>query len=123
MSFMCDGIIKYKNHYYILEVKTETSNKWWSREGVDEKHYNQATAYSIAFGLDEIIFLYVNRDILDMKTFIFKPTDDMKQNLIGTIEECDEYVKKIILPPKPETINKRVCEYCSYRERCRKNSK
>lgn len=120
MSFMCDGIIKYKGHYYILEVKTETSNKWWSREGVDPKHYNQGTAYSICFGIDEIVFLYVNRDVLDMKTFLFVPTDDMKQNLISTILECDDYVKKLIVPPKPADVMKKTCEYCSYRERCRK---
>jgi CRISPR/Cas system-associated exonuclease Cas4 (RecB family) len=120
MSFMCDGIIKYKNHYYILEVKTETSSKWWSREGVDEKHYKQGTAYSIAFGIDEVIFLYINRDVLDMKTFLFVPTDEMKEELIGTIEECDEYVKKLITPPKPDNVLKKTCEFCSYRERCRK---
>lgn len=120
MSFMCDGIIKYKGHYYILEVKTETSSKWWNREGVDPKHFNQGTAYSICFGIDEIVFLYINRDVLDMKTFLFIPTDDMKQNLIGTITECDEYVKKLITPPKPENVDRKSCEYCNYRERCRK---
>ena len=28
MSFMCDGIIKYKSKYFIFEFKTETANKW-----------------------------------------------------------------------------------------------
>ena len=27
MSFMCDGIIKYKSKYFIFEFKTETANK------------------------------------------------------------------------------------------------
>ena len=48
MSFMTDGIIKYNGKYYILEIKTEASFKWQNRTGVDEKHYNQATAYSEA---------------------------------------------------------------------------
>ena len=120
ISFFCDGIIKYKNHYYILELKTETSGKFFSRKGVDEKHYNQATAYSIVLGLPEVIFVYISRDTLDMKSFLFVPTDEMKQNLIGYIEECDGYVKRMITPPKPE-VDKRVCQYCGYRTQCRKD--
>ena len=71
MSFMCDGIIKYNNHYYILEIKTESSFKFMNRKDVDPSHYNQGTAYSLAFGLNEVIFLYVNRDIFDMKAYMF----------------------------------------------------
>lgn len=121
MSFLCDGIVKYKNHYYILELKTETSRKWWDRNGVDPGHYNQATAYSVALGLDDVLFIYINRDILDMKSFMFHVTDEMKQNLIGYIEECDGYVKRFITPPKPEDITKKTCEYCGYRQTCRKD--
>lgn len=122
MSFMCDGIIKFKNHYYILEIKTEASGKWLSREGVDKSHYNQATAYSIALGLDEIIFVYVDRNVLDMKAYLFKPTAEMKQDLVGYIEECDRYVKQLIVPPKPKDVAKKTCEYCSYRISCRKEN-
>lgn len=121
MRFLCDGIVRYKNHYYILELKTETSRKWWSRDNVDPGHYNQATAYSVALGLDDVLFIYINRDILDMKSFMFHVTDEMKQNLVGYIEECNGYVKRFIAPPKPEDITKKTCEYCGYRQTCRKD--
>lgn len=122
LSFMCDGIIKYKNHYYILELKTENSYKFINRKDVDNSHYNQATAYSLAFGIDEVLFVYISRDVLDMKAFMFKVTDDMKQNLIGYIEECDGYVKRQIAPPKPENVSKKACSYCSYKTQCKKDS-
>lgn len=118
MRFLCDGIIRYRGKYYILELKTETSNKWYSRSGVDPKHYNQGTAYSIAFGLDNVIFVYINRDFLTMKSFMFTVTDDMKQSLIGKIEECDQYVKSLKVPPKPEDAGNKLCTYCAYRSRC-----
>ena len=51
ISFMCDGIIKYHKHYYIIEFKTEGSSKFFSRKGVDPSHYNQAICYSMALGL------------------------------------------------------------------------
>lgn len=122
MSFLCDGIIRYKNHYYILEIKTENSNKFFMRNGVDTSHYHQATAYSIAFGINEVIFLYECRDNCDKKAFLFEVTDEMKQDLIGYIEECDSYIKKLKTPPKPFVISKKTCSYCNYRERCNKEN-
>ena len=121
MSFLCDGIIKYKNHYYILEIKTEASFKWMNRQGVDPSHYHQATAYSIAFGINEVIFLYENRDTCDKKCFMFNVTDEMKENLIGYIEECDGYIKRLIAPPKPSDVVKKTCSYCAYQSQCRKD--
>lgn len=121
MSFMCDGIIRYKGHYYILELKTENSYKFMNRKGVDESHYHQGTAYSIAFDIPEVLFVYINRDVLDMKAFMFVPTDEMKQELIGYIEECDGYVSRMIAPPKPENVAKKTCSYCMYKTQCRKD--
>lgn len=121
MSFMCDGIIKYKGKYYILELKTESSYKFVNRKDVDPSHYNQATAYSLAFGIDQVLFVYISRDILDMKAYMFNVTDEMKEELIGYIETCDEYVKNLIAPPIPENVSKKSCSYCMYRTQCRKD--
>lgn len=121
ISFMCDGIIKYKNHYYILELKTETSNKWFTRQGVDKYHYNQAVAYSVALGLDEVIFVYISRDTLDMKAYMFNVTDDMRYKMYDYISTCDAYIAKKQCPPKPSELDKRVCEYCDYKTQCRKD--
>lgn len=121
MSFLCDGIIRYKNHYYILELKTEGSSKFWSRNDVDLSHYNQGTAYSVALQIDEVLFVYISRDVFDMKSFMFIPTDEMKQELVGKIETCDEYVKKLKVPPKPVDVARKTCDYCMYKNECRKD--
>lgn len=121
MTFMCDGIIRYKSKYFIFEFKTETANKWFKRIGVDESHYNQATAYSIAFGIDKVLFVYENRDTLDKKAYIREVTSEMKEELIGKIEYCDSYVKKLKAPPKPQNVSKKACTYCIYKEQCRKD--
>lgn len=121
MSFLCDGIIRYKGKYYIFEIKSEGSNKFFNRDGVDSSHYNQGTAYSVAFGINDVIFVYVNRDVFDMKSYMFIPTDDMKQELVGRIEECDTYVRKLTAPPKPKDVTKKTCDYCRYKSECRKD--
>ena len=121
MSFMTDGIIRYKGKYFIFEFKTETSNKFFRRQDVDPSHYNQATAYSIAFGIDKVLFIYENRDTLDKKSYIRNVTDEMKTELIGKIEYCDEWVKKLKPCPKPLDVQKKACNYCIYRNRCGKD--
>lgn len=121
LSFLCDGIIRYKGHYYILEIKTETSFKWNNRTDVDPKHYMQGTAYSVALQLPEVIFVYVNRDMVDLKAFMFVPTDELKEALVGKIEDCDGYVSRLICPPKPDGIARNVCSYCGYQTLCRKD--
>lgn len=120
MSFLCDGIIKYDGVYYILEIKTENSNKWLTREGVDPSHYNQITCYCLSLGIPQAIFIYINRDTLNMKSFMIEPSEDMKQDLVGLIENCETYVKKLKTPPKPEDVLKKTCSYCNYKSLCRK---
>lgn len=120
ISFLVDGIIKYKGHYYILEIKTETSNKFWRREDAEDHHKTQATAYSVSFGIDDVIFLYENRDNCAKKTFLVHVTPEMKMDrVIGKIEQCDYYVKNGLTPPKEE--NKKICQYCKYINSCRRD--
>ena len=122
MSFLCDGIIRYKNHYYILEIKTESSYKFMNRKDVDPSHYHQAIAYSIALGLDDVIFLYECRDNCDKRAFMYHVTDDMKQELLGYIEECDSYIKKMKVPPIPQDVAKKTCSYCHFKGVCNKDA-
>lgn len=120
MSFMCDGIVKYRGKYYILEFKTETDNKWYSRDGVDKKHYHQGICYSLNFQLDDVIFIYIDRSLLGIKSFLFHVTDEMRQEIIDYIDDVNSYLDKKIVPPK-EDIDKRICSNCSYVNNCRKD--
>lgn len=119
ISFLCDGIIKYKNHYYILEIKTETSNKFFKRVGVDPSHHHQAAVYSLAFGIDEVLFLYECRDNCDKKCYLFKVSDDMKNGMIHYINTCDGYIERNEIPPKTDDTPKKTCSYCQYKTRCK----
>lgn len=121
ISFLCDGIIKYKGKYYILEVKTESIYKWQPRTDVAEEHIAQGTTYSVCFGIDEVLFLYENRDNCSKKAFMLHVTDDMKfSHVISKIEDCDGYASRLIPPPKPLDVSKKTCNYCKYKSACRK---
>lgn len=116
LSFMTDGIVKFNNQYFILEIKTETSKKFYERQSVDENHLNQAIAYSLSFGIDKVIFIYENRDTCAKKSYLLEITEDDKKYLIDKINECNEYADKKQLPPK--ITDKKNCKYCKYKKFC-----
>ena len=120
ISFMCDGIIKYKGKYYILEIKTESSNKWYPRTDVDPKHHKQAISYSNSFGIDEVLFVYIERDLLNVKAFIFKVSASMREELVNFITTVQGYVERKIAPPKGE-VTGNTCRYCGYQSQCKKD--
>ena len=117
MSFLCDGIIKYRGQYYILEIKTESTYKFGSQEEPFPEHKVQATAYSLAFGIDKIIFLYENRDTCSKKAYLVDVTQKMKQDLIEKIRVCDSHVLNQVPPPKSENVKD--CRYCNYKKACK----
>ena len=119
ISFLCDGIIKYKSKYFILELKTESTSKFMDRKGVDHKPYMQGTAYSTIFGIDEVIFVYINRDVLSMKSYLFKPSDEQRELFEGQIMTCDTYVNQNQVPPMPDNAGPKLCGYCNYKAVCK----
>lgn len=119
MSFLCDGIIKFGGKYYILEIKTETSFKWQSRIEAEEKHKVQASAYSTALGIDDVMFLYEMRDLCKKKFFHVHVTDeDREERVLHRINTVQDYVEKEEVPPKSEI--KADCMYCDFKKECMK---
>lgn len=121
LNFLCDGIIKYKGNYYILEIKTESSYKWRDRTGVADEHILQASTYSKCLNLSSVLFLYECRDFCSKKSYVLNVTTDMQDFVCDKILLCDQYVNSNIVPPKPSDVSKKSCQYCSYRKTCKKD--
>lgn len=119
MSFLCDGIIKLKGEYYILEIKTEASFKWNGRSEIVEKHKYQGVAYSTCLGIDKILYVYENRDFCNKKPFILEVSQQMKEEkVVHRIETCNVYVEKEQVPPM--TTMQSECKYCPFTQVCKK---
>lgn len=116
LSFMCDGIIRYRGKYYILEIKTETDYKNMDRKSADEKHRNQSVCYSLTLGIEDIMWLYESRNICNLKAFHTIVTEKEKEDMVMRIEYVDDCVRNNIIPPKAS--NPKTCEYCPYKGTC-----
>lgn len=116
MRFMCDGLIKYKGEYYVLEIKTESSRKFDSHTEPHKDHKLQAACYSMNLQVDNVLFLYENRDNCNKKAYLFKVPEPMKDKIAQVIKDVDTYVANNEVPPK-ETDK---CLYCNYKKLCAK---
>lgn len=114
-SFLCDGVIKYKGKYFILEIKTESSGKFMKQKDVMEEHKAQATAYSLLLGIPDVMFVYENRDVLNKKAYIYTPTEQEKQVLEQKILKAIACNASNKIPDKPIDVD---CRYCNYKEVC-----
>ena len=120
LRFMCDGIIKYRGKYYILEIKTESSFKWQPRVAVDEGHYTQACTYSHTIGIPDVMFVYENRDNCGKKCFIYTPTEKQINDLVlNKILDCDIHLQENRVPAIPSSVSSKTCRYCEYKTTCR----
>ena len=120
MNFLCDGIIKYKGEYYILEIKTESNTKHYSRKCIAVEHKTQASCYSTCFGIFKVIFIYESRDNCAKKSYLYETTRKQNDELVASrIYECDQYIKKGVVPPVSD--NKKDCTYCNYVDQCRRD--
>lgn len=117
MRFLCDGLVIFHDRKYIIEIKTETSMKFNKRFEPEAKHLLQAACYSICLGIDEVIFLYENRDLCQKKAYYIEVTDELKQAVLNQIHEVTMCVDNQQLPPK--TTVKRDCTYCQYKGKCK----
>ena len=119
MNFLVDGILKKNNKYMILEIKSISSNGFFKTKEVPDKYKDQAISYCILTGLSDVLFLFVDRDLFNMKTFLFSPSREDKLKWKSVMSHNLKYVEKSVIPSKPSYADKLFCQYCSYTSYCK----
>lgn len=118
ISFMCDGIIKYLNRYYIFEFKTESTYKNQPRTNYNLEHTAQICAYYLSLKIPDVLMLYENRDTCQHKAYIITVDDKMVwDNVLSKIEEVNSCIQ---LGTLAKPIRDKHCQYCLYSARCKK---
>lgn len=118
ISCLCDGIVKFKNKLFILEIKTISSGQFFKLDGVLDKHKQQAISYSTLFDISDVLFLYISRDFFQMKLFIYTPTNKERLDWQQNIEYILSCVKNGEIPPIPKEKSGKFCNYCRYKNYC-----
>lgn len=118
ISFLCDGIVKHAGKYYILEIKTETDDKGFGRNSADEYHKYQSVSYSLSLGINDILWLYEERNFCTPKSFHTIVTDEDRLKLVQRFECVEQAVKDLVPPARCDS--RKTCTYCPYKTECKK---
>ena len=117
MRFMCDGLIKYNDELYIVEIKTESTHKYNRHTDAWSEHKLQATCYSMTIGVPKVLFIYEDRDNCTKKGYLVEITDLMKTRVQSIIDCVNTFIENQEVPPRE--LDK--CKYCKYQNQCRKD--
>lgn len=117
ISFLCDGIIENKGKRFILEIKSIGNQGMFKLEDIPEYYREQAITYSQLLQIPSIIFLFVNRDLFNKKSFMYTPSRAEIRNWQDKIENILKCAKDEKIPKK-ENIEKRICSFCRYKTIC-----
>jgi CRISPR/Cas system-associated exonuclease Cas4 (RecB family) len=115
----CDGIVKKDNKESLLEIKTASnySHKGLQKSGVkchQPKHYAQVQVYMSLLGLDDCIYIAVNKDNDDLYIEIIERNDN---DANFYIERAKTITTSTSLPPAK--MEEKKCRGCPASEYCR----
>lgn len=114
--FQPDGVLNFMGKDVILEIKTESTYQHSKRYEPKMDHKYQATCYGLGLGIDYILFFYEDRNFCNKKPYLWKITDEMKEEVRSKIQRVNNYLAHREAPP----ANKDKCTYCRYKEACKR---
>lgn len=125
LSFRCDGLIRFMGELYILEIKTESVKLHEQRNGINKAHLTQGVTYSLALGVNKVMYLYESRDIPRKKAFVLdlntKQGQEMKDEVQRRIDYVLWAVKENESPKRyQERYSVGACKYCNWKKTCKK---
>jgi CRISPR/Cas system-associated exonuclease Cas4 (RecB family) len=122
-----DGALDIEHMYYLFEFKTINPDDFKYLYEPLEEHKKQATLYALSLGIDNILFLYINKANSEWKAFEYYVTEEQKEWALKRVIHLDYCLVNDILPDKEITPlpkygpNVTSCRYCSYKNICEKD--
>lgn len=114
-----DGILERDRIKFIFEYKTINDYEFKNLLDPLPKHIEQATAYSLIFGLEKALFLYEKFEKTsnqDIKVFVVSITDAMRKAMLDRLKGIKEAIEAEEMPSKDMGRCKH--SYCKYKELC-----
>lgn len=115
-----DGILVRDEQQFIFEYKTINEYEFKNLVAPLPKHIEQATAYSLIFGIDKALFLYEKFEKSsnqDIKVFVINITNSMKANMLDRLQDIKEAIDKQEIPAAD--ISRCKTSYCRYKDLCK----
>lgn len=117
IRFRVDGIIRIKGREYLLEIKTDDTFRWQKRVNIAPYHKMQGVSYSLSFNINNVLYMYEERNNFQKKIIKVKEKEKDKQKLVDKINKIEKQIEEKELPEK----DLKSCMFCMYTDICDKN--
>lgn len=119
IMFACDGLIKWKDKIYLLEIKTSEFNSWNELTDPKPQHIDQVKCYATLLNIHNALFLYQDRQYGGFKCYEYHVTDSDMQSIKNRFSYVMDMVKKNLAPAAlPKDDPWCTSSMCPYYNKC-----
>lgn len=103
IRFACDGIIRWKGQYYLLEIKSSEFSSFDELTDPKSQHIAQTKCYSSMLRLRGVIYIYIDRQYGGLKFYEKQFSEADMQEVENTIKYIAEMAEANIAPDRLPT--------------------
>ena len=118
MKFACDGILRIKGCYYLLEIKSSEYDSWCTLKETKPHHKDQIKTYSTMLNIPNVLTLYIDRLYGKVKSFEFSVSGEE----MSKVKQGMAYVQQMAqanIAPERLPANDYMCSNCEYKLKCK----
>lgn len=120
VRFACDGLIRLHDKLYLIEIKSSEYASWNELTDPKPQHIDQVKCYCTLLNLDNVLFIYVDRQYGGLKCFEIHVSDTDKAQIRSQFKYVQDMVDKN-LAPEGLPVGDSWCQanYCPYYRKCK----
>lgn len=120
IRFACDGLIRFRGHIYLLEIKTSEFSSFQELVEPKPKHMDQIKCYAAILDVSNVLVLYQDRAYGELKCFEIVISDIEKQQIRDKMTHVMDLVEAQIAPDKlPKGDPDCNANMCPYFQKCK----
>lgn len=117
ISFACDGIVRFREKIYLLEIKTSEYNSWQKLGSAKDIHLDQIKCYCALLDIQDVLVVYEERLNGEWRCFEYHFNDFDLKPILDKLTYVQDMVKMNIAPDALPTGDY-MCTNCEYKLKC-----
>ena len=119
VRFACDGIIRWKDEYVLLEIKSSEFSSWSELTDPKPQHVDQTKCYCAMLNLNRVFFLYIDRQYGGVKCYDIRHPSNNREEILSEMKEIQEMAEYHLCPESlPRGDSWCTPGHCRYYQKC-----
>lgn len=120
IRFACDGIIRWKGEFYLLEIKSSEYASFDELTDPKAQHVDQIKCYATLLGLKHVLVLYIDRQYGSIKCYEMTITESDNREVMDRFQYVQDMVEAFLAPDRlPKDDPWCTASMCPYYKKCK----